>query len=117
ELTPFLKDHDIAWSAPLKKLKPADVTALLHGDGRKFPGVLALLEDEYLAATQSLRDEVDPYRTSIPCIECCGARLRPEARAVRLGDQTIQSISDLPVGDVRAFFADLKFDAEQEPIA
>lgn len=117
ETAAFLKDHDIAWNVPLKKLKPADVTALLHGDGKKFPGVLALLEDEYLAATQSKRDELDPFRTSIPCIECAGARLRPEARAVRIGEQTIQSIADLPVTDAATFFANLTFDAEREPIA
>jgi excinuclease ABC subunit A len=116
-LQPFVDDHGVDWNLPLKKWKPSDLTSLLHGDGKKFPGVLALLEDEYMAATaQSAKDALEPFRTSIPCIECGGARLRPEARAVRLGDQTIQGISDLPVSAARAFFRELTLDAERELI-
>jgi excinuclease ABC subunit A len=36
---------------------------------------------------------------------------------VRLGDHTIQTLSDLPVGEARTYFAGLQFDAEREPIA
>jgi len=116
-LKSFFVDREADWTTPLRKWKPADVTALLHGDGKRFPGVVALLEDDYLAATQSVRDELDRYRVSIPCIDCQGARLRPEARAVRLGDRTIQSISELPVVEAHAFFKSLKFEPEREPIA
>ena len=117
DLAEFMTDRGIRWNTPLKNLKPQDLDDLLHGCGKKFVGVLALLDEEYAAATAGHRDELEPYRTSIPCAVCHGSRLRPEARAVRLADQTIQSISDMPVSDARAFFAPLKFDAEREPIA
>jgi excinuclease ABC subunit A len=117
ELAPLIENHGLAWDVPLKKFKPADLTALLEGDGRKFPGVLTLLEDEYIAAKPSLKAELDAFRTPVPCIECRGARLRPEARAVQLGGRGIAEISDLPVDAARPFFAELKFNAEQEPIA
>ena len=117
ELAPLLENHGLAWDVPLKKFKPADLTALLEGDGRKFPGVLTLLEDEYIAAKPALKAELDAFRTPVPCIECRGARLRPEARAVQLGGRGIAEISDLPVDAARPFFTELKFNDEQEPIA
>ncbi|MGC3966168.1 MAG: excinuclease ABC subunit UvrA [Pirellulales bacterium] len=117
DLSEFLSEHEIRWNTPLKSLKPSDLENLLHGSGKKFVGILALLDEEYAAATAGGREELEPYRTSIPCAVCHGSRLRPEARAVRLAEQTIQSISDMPVSDARAFFAPLKFDAERELIA
>jgi excinuclease ABC subunit A len=118
ELAPLMEHHHIAWDAPLKSVKPSDLTALLEGDGRKFPGVLQLLEDEYIAAkSPAAKAELDAFRTAVPCIECKGARLRPEARAVQLGGRGIAEISDLPVDAARPFFAELKFGPEQEPIA
>ena len=117
ELAPLLENHGLAWDVPLKKFKPADLAALLEGDGRKFPGVLTLLEDEYIAAKPAMKAELDAFRTPVPCIECRGARLRPEARAVQLGGRGIAEISDLPVDAARPFFAELKFNDEQEPIA
>jgi len=117
DLAEFLSVHHVRWNTPLKNLEPSEVQDLLHGDSKKFVGVLALLDDEYAAATPAKREALDPFRTSIPCAVCHGARLRPEARAVRLAGQTIQAISDMPVADSRAFFAGLKFGAEQEPIA
>jgi len=116
-LTEFLADRGIEWNSPLKSLKPQDLEDLLHGAGKKFVGVLALLDEEYAAATQSRRDELDPYRTSIPCAVCQGSRLRPEARAVRLANETIQTISDMTVTDARTYFAGLKFADERELIA
>ena len=117
DLAEFMSERGIRWNTPLKNLKPSDLEDLLHGAGKKFVGVLALLDEEYAAATAGQRDELEPFRTSIPCAVCHGSRLRPEARAVRLADQTIQSISDMPVTDARTFFAPLRFDAEREMIA
>ncbi|MCE9605379.1 MAG: excinuclease ABC subunit UvrA [Planctomycetia bacterium] len=117
DLAEFLAVHHVRWNTPLKNMEPAEVQDLLHGDGKKFVGVLALLDDEYAAATPAKREALDPFRTSIPCAVCHGSRLRPEARAVRLAGETIQSISDMPVASSRPFFAGLRFAAEQEPIA
>ena len=116
-LAEYLSVHHVRWNTPLKNLEPSEVQDLLHGDGKKFVGVLSLLDDEYAAATPARREALEPFRTSIPCAVCHGARLRPEARAVKLAGQTIQSISDMPVTDSRTFFAGLKFGSEQEPIA
>ena len=116
-LTDYLREQGVRWNTPLKNLDAADLQKLLHGDDKKFMGLLALLDEEYAAAPPAQREEMEPFRTSIPCAVCEGSRLRPEARAVKLGDETIQTISEMPVSSARGFFATLQFDAEQEPIA
>lgn len=52
-----------------------------------------------------------------PCPGCNGSRLRPEARACRLGGLAIHEITALSVTDALAFFDKLTFGAEQRPVA
>jgi excinuclease ABC subunit A len=52
-----------------------------------------------------------------PCPACQGSRLRPEARAVRVGGRSIDQVSALAISDLRRFFDELAFDPAQEPIA
>jgi excinuclease ABC subunit A len=51
------------------------------------------------------------------CPACLGSRLRPEARACRIGGKAIHEITALPVIDALAFFDQLKFDGDQRPMA
>ncbi|HJT32383.1 MAG TPA: excinuclease ABC subunit UvrA [Pirellulales bacterium] len=51
------------------------------------------------------------------CPECKGARLRPEARSVRLAGKAIHEITALAVGDARQFFSELRFTEAQAPVA
>ena len=74
DLAEFMTDRGIRWNTPLKNLKPQDMEDLLHGCGKKFVGVLALLDEEYAAAAAGHRDELEPYRTSIPC---ASVRMKP----------------------------------------
>jgi excinuclease ABC subunit A len=51
------------------------------------------------------------------CPDCQGTRLRPEARACRLGGLAIYEITALSVTDSLAFFRGLKFAKDQQPVA
>ncbi|HEX7376577.1 MAG TPA: excinuclease ABC subunit UvrA [Pirellulales bacterium] len=51
------------------------------------------------------------------CPDCQGARLRPEARSVRLANQAIHEVTALAVSAARSFFATLAFGPAQAPIA
>ncbi|HEV3341711.1 MAG TPA: excinuclease ABC subunit UvrA [Pirellulales bacterium] len=51
------------------------------------------------------------------CPECRGARLRPEARNVRLAGRAIHEITALPVTAARRYFAELTFSPAQTPVA
>ena len=65
-----------------------------HGDGKKFPGVLALLEKEYATTTsEANRQRLEAFRGEVACPDCGGARLRPEARSVRVGGKAIHEIT------------------------
>ena len=57
--------------------------------------------------------EDDPFVT---CPDCHGSRLRPEARAVRVGGRTIVEVSRQPVSESHAFFSTLVLAESQEPV-
>jgi excinuclease ABC subunit A len=54
---------------------------------------------------------------AVPCPSCAGARLNPQARAVKLKGRTIGEYAALPVRDALALAEKLRFDAQEKPIA
>ena len=61
-------------------------------------------------------DEIEPDE-EIPCPACGGSRLKPEARAARVGGKSIDQVADLPIDDAEAFFKGLDFGEGDEPVA
>jgi excinuclease ABC subunit A len=124
-LRTWMTANGLRWNTPLARLKPKALAQFLHGDGGDdgsdgggFPGVLALLEKEYAAtASESKRQRLDALRGEVTCPECKGARLRPEARAVRIAGRAIHEVTALSVAEGRRFFADFSPPPQQQPIA
>ncbi|WP_029937416.1 excinuclease ABC subunit UvrA [Sphingomonas sp. UNC305MFCol5.2] len=100
--------------------------AILHGtrgkpvtltfvDGRKsydvrkpFEGVIGNLNRRMLQTESAwMREELSKYQASHPCEVCHGARLKPEALAVKVAMRDISSVTRLSVVDALAFFATL----------
>jgi excinuclease ABC subunit A len=52
-----------------------------------------------------------------PCAECGGARLKPEALAVRFRNKSIAEIAAMPVGAARSFFEGLKMQPSESAVA
>src|SRR5205085_2714551 len=73
-----------------------------------FEGVVPNLERRY-RETDSLavREELAKLIALQTCPECGGARLRREARYVRLGEQSLHDISRWPLGKTLAWFRTL----------
>jgi excinuclease ABC subunit A len=110
---------------------------ILHGSGREkiafhypgergraavkehpFEGVLPSLERRYRETdSQVVREELAKLINLQPCPECGGARLRREARHVRLADQTLHDISRLPLSRTLDFFRNLKLSGAKGQIA
>jgi excinuclease ABC subunit A len=65
----------------------------------------------------SVRAHASRYKSSRTCPECRGARLRPEALAVRLGGRNIAEVCALKISDALRFVADLKLDGWQRSVA
>ncbi len=111
---------------PWKEL-PADVQAkILHGtkgkpvvlrfvDGKKsyevskpFEGVIGNLNRRLLQTESAwMREELSRYQSAQPCETCRGARLKPEALAVKIAGQDISHATRLSVVDALAFFTDM----------
>ncbi|RIK76284.1 MAG: ABC-ATPase UvrA [Planctomycetota bacterium] len=108
-LEPLLAAAKVSADAPLNEWPPRAREQLLYGDGGKFPGLLAHLEMDYAAASDAARTRLAQFRGPVPCRECGGSRLRPEARAVRLGGLAVHEITALPIDRAAAFFRGLSF--------
>ena len=66
-----------------------------------FPACWPMLEKEYATtASEPKRQRLETFRGEVVCPECGGARLRPEARAVRIAGRAIHEI-DGPDGRPR----------------
>jgi excinuclease ABC subunit A len=57
------------------------------------------------------------YRGYLACPDCNGARLRKEARNVRVGGQTIDAVSALTVVGAQKFFTDLQLSERESAVA
>ena len=83
-----------------------------------FEGVVPNLERRY-RETDSLavREELAKLIALQPCPECGGARLRREARFVRLAEQSLHDISRWPLARTLPFFRTLKLPGAKGQIA
>ncbi len=108
DLENFIASTGIDWDTPYSDWKPAAREKLLRGDGKQFLGLLILLEKEFATATKPADQErLAAFRGPVTCQVCGGARLRPEARHVRLGEKAIHEVSALTIQAAQQFFADL----------
>ncbi|SIQ65083.1 MULTISPECIES: excinuclease ABC subunit UvrA [Acidiphilium] len=76
-----------------------------YGVSKSFEGVVRNLERR-LRETDSIwvREELSRYQADRPCKTCHGARLRPQALAVKIDGETIAGVSDLAIKDARNWF-------------
>jgi excinuclease ABC subunit A len=79
-----------------------------HFYRRAFEGIINNLERRYRETDSAhIREEIEKFMNNRPCPKCEGARLRPEALAVRVGDQTIDRATAMSVDQARGFFHEL----------
>ncbi len=115
---PILEKFELRWTAAWEKWPDEAKELFLKGSVKRFPGVIALLEKEFAeSAGEARRRELEAFRGEIVCAACGGARLRPEARSVRLGGKAIHEITAMTVSESRAFFEELEFPEDEEPIS
>jgi excinuclease ABC subunit A len=106
----FLDSQKTPLETPLADIRPAVLEKLFRGDGSDFVGIVTLLEQEFVTATDPARQEqLETFRGHVACGDCGGDRLRPEALGVRVGGKTIAQVCRLSIAEARYFFAELKF--------
>ncbi len=122
-LASLAKHFKIKMSTPWEKL-PEDVrTAILYGTGKTeitfsykdsaraytvtkaFEGVIKNLERR-LRETDSAwtREELSRYHAERPCGTCHGARLKPEALAVKVAGKNLAEVAELSISAAREWF-------------
>jgi excinuclease ABC subunit A len=115
----FMHRHQLDRSKPISSWPRAAQDALWSGEpGGPFLGLAGLLDRCFQETkSESLQRALDAYRDEVPCPACAGARLRPEARAMRFGSQSIFLICSQTVEGALSFFRSLTIDPPLDQVA
>jgi len=137
------KKHDFSFDTPIKKLPRKAREVLLWGAGdekfevlytyssgrtvaykHRFNGLVDALKHYFEESTSGgIREWVESFMTTKPCLSCNGGRLKKESLAVRLLDEktgssvNIQKIVNFSIRDCYKFFSSLELKARQLEIA
>ena len=86
-----------------------DDNARKYEVSKPFEGVLPNLERRWRETDSAwVREELGRYQSDTPCEACGGARLRPEALAVKIEGLSIAEASSLSIRPARDWFAGLE---------
>jgi excinuclease ABC subunit A len=113
--TPWFKLDDRARKVILSGTGSEKVKFTYDDQARKyevskpFEGVLPNLERRWRETDSAwVREELGRYQSQTPCEACHGARLKPEALAVKIAGQSIAEVSALSIRNARAWFEGLE---------
>ena len=120
------KHYKFSLNTPWKDLPAKARDAILYGSGetairflyddglrayetkKPFEGVLRNLERRWRETdSEWVREEISRYFTDIPCHECNGYRLKPEALAVKIAGLHIGEATEMSVKRAGEWFKDL----------
>ena len=72
---------------------------------KPFEGVIGNLERRYKETESAgMREEIEKYMSSLPCVACNGHRLKPEALAVKIDGLHIGQVSEKSIRAAAAWF-------------
>lgn len=132
------RHYNFKFSTPFQDLPPRVQETILYGSGREqiqfeyefsngrgtgeyrgsFEGVIPHLERRYRQTQSSgVRQWIEQYMSISPCPDCKGARLKPEALAVIINRENIETVTEMSIKQARRFFEELKLTKRQELIA
>jgi excinuclease ABC subunit A len=127
-LSSLSKHYRFSMDTPFEDLSPEHVDVLFYGSGderikmahdsfdgkefweykKEFEGIINNLNRRYQeSSSDRVRADIEQYMTQMPCSQCNGARLRPEALSVKVGDLSIAECSALSVAKGVEFFQSL----------
>jgi excinuclease ABC subunit A len=76
---------------------------------RPFEGVLPNLERRFRETDSNwVREELSRFQVTAPCDHCHGARLKPEALAVKIHKHDIAQLTEMSISKARDWFEDLE---------
>jgi excinuclease ABC subunit A len=130
--------YGFSLDTPVEELAPEHLDVILYGTrGKKFhfileseiynrrhemyvayEGIINNLSRRYReTSSENQREDLEMYMSSKPCPACHGARLKPEALAVKIGGLSITEVTRLSVVEALAFFKALELSSREQLIA
>ena len=131
--------------APFENLAPEVQQVILHGSGEEeikfsyimesgasqgkkvskkhpFEGIIPNMTRRYRETdSQLVREDLARYRSTQPCTDCHGTRLKRDARHVRIGEgaqaRAIYEISHVTLGEAQSYFQNLRLSGAKADIA
>jgi excinuclease ABC subunit A len=126
----------ISMDTPWGALPHAAQQGILHGTGRsevpftferegrpqtvrrRWDGVVGELERRHAeTSSDAVREQLARYMSPRPCPDCGGARLRVEARSIRLGGRGLHEVAALSIAEASAFLGGLTLSPSERTIA
>jgi len=118
ELKRAAKPADVRLDVPWSQLTAREKAFVLDGNGADYEGVRGFFRWlERKKYKVHVRVFLSRYRGYLTCPECNGARLRREARDVRVCGRTIDEVCALTVREADEFFATLELTEKEAGIA
>jgi excinuclease ABC subunit A len=117
ELKRAARKSNIRLDVPWNDLSEAEKKFVVEGEG-DFEGVRGFFRWlERKKYKVHVRVFLSRYRGYLACPDCGGARLRREARNVRVGGRTVDEVSALTVDAARGFFSELQLSEKESAVA
>jgi excinuclease ABC subunit A len=116
QLLKAAKKRGVDIARPYAELAQRDRDWIYQG-GDDFPGIQGFFEEvESYRYKLHVRVFLSRYRSQWPCPRCGGARLRPEALTVTVGDANIADWNGKTVEDLNAFLESISFTPWEEAV-
>jgi excinuclease ABC subunit A len=120
-LKQFCRDFKVSPTMPFKDLPAKIRKTLLYGSGDAetyFEGVIPNLDYRWKNTDSDfVKEQLHRYLSEQPCRACGGARLRPEALAVKIADRNIRDVTTMSIARAFTFFEGLDLAGEKKVIA
>ena len=144
-LESLAKHYKFDVEAPFENLAPEVQQVILHGSGEEeikfsyimesgasqgkkvskkhpFEGIIPNMTRRYRETDSALvREDLSRYRSTQPCTDCHGTRLKRDARHVRIGEgaqaRAIYEISHVTLGEAQSYFQNLHLSGAKADIA
>ena len=117
EMKRYARSAGISLDVPWRELTKEQRETLIEGDG-KYPGVRGFFNHlERKKYKLHVRVFLSRYRGYSQCSSCGGARLRTEARNVKVASKNICEVTSMTVEEATKFFSTIKLTREETDIA
>jgi excinuclease ABC subunit A len=84
----------------------------------KFEGAVQnLMRLHRQTDSESRREWIEQFMSVLPCPDCGGARLKPEALAVRVGEKNIAAVAGMSIKEANRWFRELQLSPREGTIA